>query len=103
MRSATGCQAHNPLFRKHRTMHTDFKDLLIQLTVELENFEETAKYLIPKPGEVPRLKGIDIFAVFTDLSTRVERSESVPSLETIESDARWPTSVSATASVHLSC
>jgi hypothetical protein len=42
-------------------MHTDFKDLLIQLTVELENFEETAKYLIPKPGEVPRLKGIDIF------------------------------------------
>jgi serine phosphatase RsbU (regulator of sigma subunit) len=26
----------------------------------LENFEEIAKYLIPKPGELPRLRGIDI-------------------------------------------
>jgi serine phosphatase RsbU (regulator of sigma subunit) len=42
-------------------MPSDFKDPVIQLIVELENFEETAKHLIPKPGDVPRLAGIDIF------------------------------------------
>lgn len=31
-----------------------------QLTGELENFEEIAKYLIPQPGDLPRLRGIDI-------------------------------------------
>src|SRR4249919_1198533 len=35
-------------------------DLLRQLTSELENFEDIARYLLPLPGEVPRLDGIDV-------------------------------------------
>src|SRR5688572_3945099 len=30
------------------------------LSSELENFEEIAKYLLPRPGDVPRLEGIDV-------------------------------------------
>ena len=41
--------------------------------------------------------------VFTDLSTAVERSGSASSLERTESGGRWPTSVSAAASLHLAC
>ena len=41
-------------------MNCDGNDLVKRLTGELENFEEIAKYLIPKPGELPRLRGIDI-------------------------------------------
>jgi serine phosphatase RsbU (regulator of sigma subunit) len=41
-------------------MHTD-NDLVKQLTSELANFEEIAKYLMPQPGELPRLQGIDIY------------------------------------------
>ena len=33
----------------------------MHLTGELENFEEIVKRLIPQPGEIPRLHGIDIF------------------------------------------
>ena len=39
----------------------DASDALKQLTRELENFEDTAKYLIPQPGEIPRLRGIEVF------------------------------------------
>jgi serine phosphatase RsbU (regulator of sigma subunit) len=42
-------------------MDSEFKDPVIQLTSELENFEEIAKYLIPKPGDVPLIHGIDVF------------------------------------------
>ena len=35
-------------------------DLLRQLTDELENFEDIAKYLL-QPGEVPRLQGLDVY------------------------------------------
>jgi serine phosphatase RsbU (regulator of sigma subunit) len=38
---------------------TDTRDL-IQLNSELENFQEIAKYLLPRAGEVPRLQGIDV-------------------------------------------
>jgi serine phosphatase RsbU (regulator of sigma subunit) len=41
-------------------MHSDVRNLVKQLTGELENFEEIAKHLIPQRGEVPRLQGIDI-------------------------------------------
>jgi serine phosphatase RsbU (regulator of sigma subunit) len=41
-------------------MHTDINHLVTRLTSELENFEEIATYLIPQPGEVPRLDGIDV-------------------------------------------
>lgn len=41
-------------------MHSDVSSLVRQLTGELENFEEIAKYLIPQPGDLPRLRGIDI-------------------------------------------
>ena len=35
-------------------------DLVRQLAGELENFEDIAKYLIPQPGDLPKLRGIDI-------------------------------------------
>jgi serine phosphatase RsbU (regulator of sigma subunit) len=39
---------------------TDTTDLIGHLTRELQNFEEMARGLMPQPGEVPRLAGIDI-------------------------------------------
>jgi serine phosphatase RsbU (regulator of sigma subunit) len=42
-------------------MHSDFKNPVTQLTSELENFEEIARYLIPKPAEVPQIPGMDIY------------------------------------------
>lgn len=40
---------------------SDVSGLLRQLTGELDNFEAIAKYLLPQPGEVPRLHGIDVW------------------------------------------
>jgi len=40
---------------------TDVSGLLRQLTGELDNFEAIAKYLLPLPGEVPKLHGVDIW------------------------------------------
>lgn len=34
---------------------------LEQLKRELENFQDIAKYLVPLPGEIPRLQGIDVW------------------------------------------
>jgi serine phosphatase RsbU (regulator of sigma subunit) len=34
---------------------------LHQLADELDNFEAIAKYLLPQPGEIPRLQGIDVW------------------------------------------
>ena len=42
-------------------------------------------------------------AVFTDLSTAVERSGSAPGLGPSEWDEQWPTSVSGAASVRRAC
>ncbi len=36
-------------------------DLLAQLRGELNNFEDSVKYIVPMPGEVPRLDGIDVW------------------------------------------
>jgi serine phosphatase RsbU (regulator of sigma subunit) len=36
-------------------------DPLQQLTRELHNFEQIAQYLLPQPGDLPRLAGIDVF------------------------------------------
>lgn len=33
----------------------------VELALELENFEEIARYLVPSPGDVPELQGIDIY------------------------------------------
>jgi serine phosphatase RsbU (regulator of sigma subunit) len=41
-------------------MHADVNTLVRRLTGEMENFEEIAKYLMPQPGDLPRLRGIDI-------------------------------------------
>ena len=42
-------------------MHqSDISDLVKQLTGELDNFEDIAKHLLPLPGEVPTLQGIDV-------------------------------------------
>ena len=38
----------------------DDPQMLRQLIDELANFEDIAKSLIPQPGEVPRLRGIDV-------------------------------------------
>jgi len=43
-------------------MHTSDKpDELTQLVRELENFQDIASHLLPLPGEVPRLPGIDVW------------------------------------------
>src|SRR5438445_12615052 len=49
------------LLSKRRSMHSDFVDPISQLTSELENFEEIASYLIPKPGDLPLVRGMDIY------------------------------------------
>src|SRR5687768_5116924 len=50
------------LWRSPITMHeSDTKGLLEHLTRELENFQDIARYLLPQPGEVPRLDGFDIW------------------------------------------
>jgi serine phosphatase RsbU (regulator of sigma subunit) len=36
-------------------------DLLTSLTDELANFQEMARCLLPQPGEIPRLHGVDVF------------------------------------------
>src|SRR4051812_18787964 len=36
-------------------------DLLRHLTGELDNFEQIAQYLLPQPGDLPRLQGVDVF------------------------------------------
>jgi serine phosphatase RsbU (regulator of sigma subunit) len=40
---------------------SDATEELLRLTRELENFQNIAKYLVPLPGEVPRLNGIDVW------------------------------------------
>jgi len=32
-----------------------------ELALELENFEEIARYLVPSPGDIPKIEGIDVF------------------------------------------
>jgi serine phosphatase RsbU (regulator of sigma subunit) len=39
----------------------DRSEELERLTRELDNFQNIAKYLVPLPGEVPRLNGIDVW------------------------------------------
>ena len=41
-------------------MYSD-KDLVKHLTGELANFEEIARNLIPKAGDLPRLQGVDVY------------------------------------------
>ena len=41
-------------------MPSDVKDVVKQLSRELANFEDIAKYLKPQPGEVPRLQGVEV-------------------------------------------
>jgi serine phosphatase RsbU (regulator of sigma subunit) len=40
---------------------SDVSGLLRQLMGELDNFEGIAKYLLPQPGEIPQLHGIDVW------------------------------------------
>lgn len=41
--------------------YADADRLLDQLTGELDNFESIARFLLPQPGDLPRLRGIDIY------------------------------------------
>jgi serine phosphatase RsbU (regulator of sigma subunit) len=43
------------------TRSSDAGDTFTQLSRELKNFEDIAKYLTPRPGDVPQLQGIDVF------------------------------------------
>src|SRR5688572_30189632 len=49
----------------------DMTGQLEQLTRELENFQDIARYLLPQPGEVPRLDGIDVWGGSESLSGSV--------------------------------
>ena len=40
---------------------SDVNEMLRQLTGELDNFETIAKYLLPQPGDIPTLHGIDVW------------------------------------------
>jgi serine phosphatase RsbU (regulator of sigma subunit) len=42
-------------------MDPDITTLVKRLTRELDNFRDIAKYILPTPGDVPRLAGIDVF------------------------------------------
>jgi serine phosphatase RsbU (regulator of sigma subunit) len=42
-------------------MASDSRELVEQLTSELANFEDIARYLSPQPGELPRVRGIDVY------------------------------------------
>jgi serine phosphatase RsbU (regulator of sigma subunit) len=44
---------------------------LRRLTRELDNFQDIARYLLPLPGEVPRLRGIDVWGGSLPLSGSV--------------------------------
>jgi serine phosphatase RsbU (regulator of sigma subunit) len=46
-------------------------ELLRQLASELKNFEEIAAQLLPQPGEVPRLAGIDVWGGTRPLNGQV--------------------------------
>jgi len=48
-----------PLRSRWVTMSADH-DLQQTLSDELQNFQEIARYLNPSPGEIPRLRGVDI-------------------------------------------
>jgi molecular chaperone HtpG len=70
-----------PLWRMGGTMQSvDDAYLLKQLTGELDNFEDIAKYLLPQPGEVPRLHGIDVFG---DNGVGMSRQEVIEHIGTI--------------------
>src|SRR5262245_20958315 len=45
--------------------------LLRHLAGELDNFEEIAQYLLPQPGDLPRLRGIDVFGGTLALNGRI--------------------------------
>jgi serine phosphatase RsbU (regulator of sigma subunit) len=39
----------------------EITDLLGELSAELNNFEDIVKYILPQPGDTPRLEGIDVW------------------------------------------
>jgi serine phosphatase RsbU (regulator of sigma subunit) len=49
-------------------METEVTTLVKRLTRELDNFRDIAKYILPTPGEMPRLAGIDVFGGTLPLS-----------------------------------
>ena len=49
-------------------MDTDATALIKRLTRELDNFRDIAKYILPTPGDVPNLSGIDVFGGSLPLS-----------------------------------
>src|SRR5438477_11581265 len=46
---------------KHFMKQSPAIDPLTLLTGELKNFQEIAHYIVPLPGEIPSLRGIDVY------------------------------------------
>ena len=69
----------------------------LQKIAELQSFDSATDQLQQLTSAAT------FFAVFTDLSTAVERSGSAPGLGPSEWDEQWPTSVSGAASVRRAC
>jgi len=42
-------------------MNDTFSDKRTDLALELENFEEIARYVVPSPGDIPELQGIEVY------------------------------------------
>src|ERR1700730_9214115 len=89
---------------------SDVSGLLRQLMGELDNFEGIAKYLLPQPGEIPQLHGIDVwggtlpltgvvggdhiiyidFKQRFDLAARIKRASERKRPEVVENLLRCP-------------
>lgn len=89
-----------------------------RLARELDNFRDNVRHILPQPGEVPRLPGLDVwggtlplsgsvggdhliyvdFKRRYDLPARIERAQSAgrydiaESLEQCQHKAEWPSS-----------
>src|SRR5580765_2544010 len=57
----TPCQYDGAEENQPTMYASDVNGLLRQLTSELDNFEAIAKYLLPQPGEIPKLRGLDVW------------------------------------------
>lgn len=52
-------------------LYPDSPDSLNQLASELENFQDIARYILPRSGEIPQLDGIDIYGNILPLDGKV--------------------------------
>jgi hypothetical protein len=84
---------------------------LKQLTREIDNFRDIARYILPTPGEMPRLHGVDIFGgvlplsgsvggdhlIYVDFKQRFDLDAASPWRVSRAATTRWTTSNGAAA------